>query len=173
MGTRADFYVGPIDKLEWLGSTAWDGYPDGVFQNRPWWKIVTSDYVHGDLPVFPYDELEWRAAVVRRLDVREDGTIPKMGWPWPWADSRTTDYAYTFDGNNVLGSCFGGPWFIVAIGMPHTEDECDDIENCDADHDENRDGLGRPSFPDMTERQNVAWDRRSGLMFIQAVQEES
>lgn len=31
MGTRADFYknIEP-EKMEWLGSIAWDGYPEGV-----------------------------------------------------------------------------------------------------------------------------------------------
>lgn len=28
MGTRADFYVGRGAQAEWLGSTAYDGYPD-------------------------------------------------------------------------------------------------------------------------------------------------
>lgn len=30
MGTRADFYVKRTDHLLWLGSIAWDGYPDGI-----------------------------------------------------------------------------------------------------------------------------------------------
>lgn len=30
MGTIADFYVGRGPKAEWIGSIAWDGYPDGI-----------------------------------------------------------------------------------------------------------------------------------------------
>jgi hypothetical protein len=30
MGTRADFYVGKGKKSEWIGSIAWDGYPQGI-----------------------------------------------------------------------------------------------------------------------------------------------
>lgn len=33
MGTRADFYVGRGPDAEWIGSTAWDGYPDGFGVN--------------------------------------------------------------------------------------------------------------------------------------------
>jgi hypothetical protein len=29
MGTRADFYVGRGESAEWLGSIAYDGYPEG------------------------------------------------------------------------------------------------------------------------------------------------
>ena len=30
MGTRADFYIGRGATAEWIGSIAWDGYPDGI-----------------------------------------------------------------------------------------------------------------------------------------------
>lgn len=30
MGTRADFYVGRGEAAQWVGSIAWDGYPDGI-----------------------------------------------------------------------------------------------------------------------------------------------
>jgi hypothetical protein len=30
MGTRADFYIGCGRDSEWIGSIAWDGYPDGL-----------------------------------------------------------------------------------------------------------------------------------------------
>ena len=33
MGTRADFYVGKGKDSEWLGSIAWDWYPDGIPDN--------------------------------------------------------------------------------------------------------------------------------------------
>jgi hypothetical protein len=40
-----------------------------------------------------------------------DATRPEDGWPWPWEDSRTTDYAYAFDNGKVWASCFGYAWF--------------------------------------------------------------
>ncbi len=30
MGTRADFYTRTGDRLEWLGSIAWDGHPSSL-----------------------------------------------------------------------------------------------------------------------------------------------
>ena len=69
MGTRADFYVGRGQKAEWLGSIAWDGYPDGL----------------SDIPVLSAQtEVAFRAAVRDMLASRKDGTTPEMGWPWPW-----------------------------------------------------------------------------------------
>jgi len=38
MGTRADFYVGRGETAEWVGSVAWDGYP-----NEPWGIGRTTD----------------------------------------------------------------------------------------------------------------------------------
>ncbi|MFH1835312.1 MAG: hypothetical protein ABH851_03885 [Methanobacteriota archaeon] len=28
-------------------------------------------------------------------------TSPEQGWPWPWEDSGTTDYAYAFEAGKV------------------------------------------------------------------------
>jgi hypothetical protein len=81
---------------------------------------------------------------------RDDWTAPEMGWPWPWDTSHTTDYAYAFDGGHVWGSCFGGAWF------DGREDEPDDKAGPCA------------VFPDMTERKNVTYGKRSGVMFISA-----
>jgi hypothetical protein len=95
MGTRADFYIGRGADAEWLGSVAWDGYPDGfdkvLFQQkRP---------------------SAWRRAVEIMLASREDATTPDLGWPWPWEDSNTTDYAYAYDAGKIYGSSFGSPWW--------------------------------------------------------------
>jgi hypothetical protein len=94
MGTRADFYVGRGKNAEWLGSIAWDGYPDGV--PEPLLKKRT--------------EKTYRAAVEAILSTDESATRPKDGWPWPWDDSHTTDYAYAFDGGRVWGCPFGHYW---------------------------------------------------------------
>lgn len=96
MGTRADFYVGRGKSAEWIGSTAWDGYPSG-FSNTPIFKAKTEE--------------AFRATVADEISGREDGTKPEMGWPWPWDNSQTTDYSYAFDGGRVYASCFGHRWF--------------------------------------------------------------
>lgn len=133
MGTRADFYVGRGQDAEWLGSIAWDGYPDGLPE-----EILAIT-----------DETAYRAAVALFLKERDDGTVPEMGWPWPWTDSRTTDYAYAIDGERVWASCFGYEWFDPT--QPQPEDD---------------DASKSAAFPDMTEQQNVTMGKRSGIMLI-------
>lgn len=94
MGTRADFYIGRGLSAEWIGSIAWDGYPDGI-----------------DKQVLGCQSPEaFRHAVLHFLAERKDKTLPENGWPWPWETSSTTDYAYAFD-DGVHASCFGSPWF--------------------------------------------------------------
>jgi len=95
MGTRADFYIGKGKKAEWLGSIAWDGYPDGVPDTVK--KAKTK--------------AEFIKAVDEFLQAREDATFPKDGWPWPWKDSCTTDYAYSYDQDQVWACPFGHGWF--------------------------------------------------------------
>jgi len=95
MGTRADFYIGRGANAEWLGSIAWDGYPFGI-----------------DKQVLGCQSPEaFRHAVDSFLASREDKTVPEQGWPWPWENSSTTDYAYAMDDGIVYASCFGSPWF--------------------------------------------------------------
>jgi hypothetical protein len=73
-----------------------------------------------------------------------------MGWPWPWEDSQTTDYAYAFDEGRVWACCFGYAWWPI----DEEEPELDDGQAKTAE------------FPDMTERGNVAvaGSTRSGVM---------
>lgn len=106
MGTRADFYVGRGPDAEWLGSIAWDGYPDGIDR--------------GVLEMA--GEASYRLAVLAMLQERDDGTLPEQGWPWPWSTSHTTDYAYAFDEGQVWASCFGHPWFDPKHEEPEHED---------------------------------------------------
>lgn len=146
MGTRANFYVGRGSEAEWLGSIAWDGYPDGVFDaNRP-----------SALPMKASED-EWRSAVAEFLAQREDGTLPEHGWPWPWDDSGTTDYAYALDDGVVYASGFGYGWFAVAEGEPRDEDD-----------ERDRSGGKTAVFPDMRERKNFTMGTRSGVMVIGA-----
>lgn len=81
MGTRADFYIGRGPDAEWLGSVAWDGYE---------WEAEDSDLMSAKTTD------EFRAAVAAIEAERDDFTTPAEGWPWPWDDSNTTDYAYVF-----------------------------------------------------------------------------
>ena len=117
MGTRADFYVGTGEKAEWLGSIAWDGYEVAEKTQHPIRKAKTEE--------------AYRKAVTDLLRSREDGTTPEMGWPWPWNDSGTTDYAYSWDGKKVQWDKWDG------------------------------------NYPDMSEKKNVNFGKRSGLIFIQ------
>lgn len=140
MGTRADFYVGRGAEAEWLGSIAWDGHPGSIF--------TTGDI---DLPP-AVDELVWRELVAEYLARREDATLPEQGWPWPWENSRTTDYAYAFEGGDIYGSSFGHEWFDVR--EPEPEDDS---------------GVKVAVFPDMTAHQNVKFGGPgSGLIVVSA-----
>lgn len=95
MGTRADFYLGKGENAQWLGSIAWDGYPDGI--DEAILKSKTKEHYIKKLRIF--------------FSERDDVTLPRDGWPWPWEDSNTTDYAYAFDKAKVSASCFGSNWF--------------------------------------------------------------
>lgn len=146
MGTRADFYVGRGDDMKWVGSVAWDGYPDG-FVGTGVMEATT--------------EGEFLEALATLAADRKDFTDPKQGWPWPWADSFTTDYAYAFDGDRVYVSCeFDGrsDWVEVAPFMKAerlSEEELEALPSC-----------GPLSYPNMEEIQNVDFGDRSGLMIV-------
>lgn len=133
MGTRADFYVGRGKTAEWIGSVAWDGYPGGFDRNG----LMDAT-----------DEEGFRAAVAAELASREDATTVDKGWPWPWNDSHTTDYAYAFDGGAVHGSAFGSSWF-----DPRKE-EPEDLDEHVAE------------FPSMADRKAMTMGVRSGVMVI-------
>ena len=135
MGTRADFYVGRGVNAEWLGSIAWDGNPGGIPD-----EIKNAE--HG---------AQFTAAVTAFLLQRDDATQPELGWPWPWMDSRTTDYAYAFDDGKVWASGFGRAWFDA---------------NTVQDDETYMDGPKVAVFPNMKDRQRVVLGPRSGLMVL-------
>lgn len=135
MGTRADFYVGFGAGAVWLGSIAWDGYPEGI----------PDDILEADT------EKAYRDRVSRFLDERKDGTKPEQGWPWPWENSLTTDYAYAFETDAVMVACFGRGW------NPATIDEEDWLERPDEKN---------CVFPDMTHIQDVTLGARSGMIIM-------
>lgn len=82
----------------WLGSQAYDGYPE---------KSIVDLIRKTERSKHPHRR--WRKLVREHLAELDHATFPDEGWPWPWEDSRTTDYAYAFDGH-VWISDFGGPW---------------------------------------------------------------
>lgn len=107
MGTRADFYVGTGPNAEWIGSISYDGYPDGT----PATLLKSTN------------EVEFRSEVIKILSDPEIlSTSPAEGWPWPWEDSRTTDYAYAWDLAEVVLSGFGRPWETLAEHMARGDD---------------------------------------------------
>jgi len=139
MGTRADFYVGRGASAEWIGSIAWDGYPVGITTkaDKPIILAATT-------------EADYREQLARFLAERTDATLPARGWPWPWNDSGTTDYAYAFDDGKVYASCFRSPWWVATDEQP---DDPDEIAG------------PRPVFPQMkTDHAAPAGDGRSGIM---------
>lgn len=139
MGTRADFYNGRGTDVEWLGSIAWDGYPEGIPNT-----IKTAA-----------NEKEFRDIVGKFIKDREDGTLPEQGWPWPWEDSRTTDYSYAFDNGKVYVCEFGHKWYT-----------CSDYENKEVnEEDSDKDEC---VFPDMSKRSNFTLGKRSGVIVIES-----
>lgn len=142
MGTRADYYVyDENNNLVWVGSTAYDGYPDGVPEDLL--KVETyEDYLR---------EIE------EILTEYHHATRPEQGWPWPWEDSTTTDYAYVWDpeSNQTLISS-GKPWYTFKQWEKRTEKEWDAYWELP----------DMTCFPDMTEKQNVRLDAGSGLLVL-------
>ena len=160
MGTRADFYVGRGRDAEWLGSIAWDGYPGGIEPKtaetyQPWpgarMRHQEGTWPEGEHLFDATDEQTYRQRVARFFEYRDDVTLPAEGWPWPWGNSQTTDYAYAFDDGTVHASCFGYAWF----DPPQAEPDHDDQKQCE--------------FPDMKDRMNVKFGGPgSGLIVVAA-----
>ena len=132
MGTRADFYLGRGKDAVWLGSIAWDGYPSAMPTAL---REASTE--------------EQFCVAVDALSSRDDWTAPATGWPWPWEDSRTTDYAYAFDDGAAWASCFGRDWFKASDEEPE-----DDNEEKTA------------VFPNMKSRQSVTLGPRSGILLF-------
>lgn len=133
MGTRADFYIGRGKDARWLGSIAWDGDP----RNMRFLGATTEN--------------EFMLSIVA-LAMRKDWTKPEDGWPWPWKDSGTTDFAYAWDDGRVYIAAYGRGWstppqyFDPRQGDPET--------------------LPEVEFPDMTSVQNVTFGPRSGVLLL-------
>lgn len=136
MGTRADFYIGRGKGATWLGSIAWDGYPSEIPKS-----ILEAKAKE-----------QYEGAVILFLNQREDSSFPKDGWPWPWNDSKTTDYAYALDNSEVWVCPFGAMWYKASEKEPDEEV----LEN----------SKGDVEFPNMKDIQKVTFGKRSGVMLI-------
>lgn len=153
MGTRADFYIQENDKLEWLGSIAWDGYDIGEVANAKYkddYRSLLNDFLSG----------------------REDATFPDMGWPWPWLNSKLTDEIYIFIPNNKneegeIWKKFGG------YDYGDHKNHLSPLEfipmNDEQEYDEDQDEWKEPKrsqkicVPDMSHLKNITFGPRSGL----------
>lgn len=133
MGTRADFYVGNGESAQWVGSIAWDGYVEGIDED-----VLSANSLDSYL-----------SALGRFFRKRDDVTLPKDGWPWPWETSHTTDCAYCFvDGKTEIYSWGCGP-------MTREQWENEDYEP------------PRAVFPEMSTGSVVLRGPRSGLIVFE------
>lgn len=141
MGTRADYYFGDPNKpseLTWVGSTAWDGYPEGKPD-----ALIEAKTIE-----------EYRAELAR-IAGEDDWSDHGTGWPWPWETSNTTDFAYTFWKGMVWIACFGRGWISA---QEYANQDTLGFE---------WDSLGKIQFPNMKSIQNTHLGPRSGLIVIQ------
>jgi hypothetical protein len=148
MGTRADFYIGRGLEAEWLGSIAWDGYPDGITLTQAERDRIAPGWPDGGHLFDATTDKEFRERLAAFFLNRDDVTLPTMGWPWPWEDSRTTDYAYAFHEGRVFASRFGRSWIDPRQPEPEEELPKDVV------------------FPDMTDRKKVTLGKRSGVIVL-------
>jgi hypothetical protein len=95
LATKADFYIGRGPNAEWIGSVGRDGYPEGRAAHLL--RCRTEE--------------AFRRAVSDFLKGGDDSVFPEGGWPWPWKDSRVTDFTYAFDTRTVYMSSCGHAWF--------------------------------------------------------------
>lgn len=88
MGTRADFYIG-IREPKWIGSLYKDADP---------WNVPCKILIQKN--VIMYEETVIEYLMMKQGAVESSGSF----WPWPWEDSKLTDYSYFFA--NQSGSVY-------------------------------------------------------------------
>lgn len=139
MGTRADFYLGKGKDAEWLGSIAWDG-------------SEIDEQIRSCTGPEAY-----RHAVESFLKERDDATWPKDGWPWPWDDSGTTDCSYWHFDGRTWEAAHGDVYVRCDQPYPHDDEaaEAELLKNS-----------AHIEYPNMKDKQNVTWGKRSGVMVV-------
>lgn len=95
MGTRAQFFIGnpqDLENREWLGTIAWDGYPEGECGS-----LVKAS-----------SEVGFRALVAHMRDTRDDFCDPaRRSFPFPWQDDLfLTDWTYALFDGAVQATCY-------------------------------------------------------------------
>jgi hypothetical protein len=80
MGTRADFYVDNRGDMTWLASMFKDAHP---------WNIPIIVLAQVNPTMFAEHLFDWLDESA--IDYQD------TEWPWPWEDSRLTDYSYIMD----------------------------------------------------------------------------
>jgi hypothetical protein len=159
MSTRADFYIKKSDnKLEWLGSIAFDGYDIGVIE-----KAKT--------------EIEFKKYLNEFFEGRNDVTLPSQGWPWPWNNSKLTDECYVWitDTGTFLGKAGDGRLWKMWEGEDYKDYSIPAVfipANENPGYDDNTDTFSEPiemielCVPDMSHLKKIAVGMRSGLIRI-------
>ena len=142
MGTRADFYIGKGRDANWLGSVGMDGNPEDI-----------ARHLSLDLSQTIASENDWVESVNMVFTAHPEHTLPEMGWPWPWDDSNTTDYAYTYDEGKVWVSCFGTRWVSLRWALEE-EDAWDKMEG------------SQLALPDMSAIKNIRYDSGNAPMMF-------
>jgi hypothetical protein len=95
MGTRAQFFIGDprdTEAREWLGTIAWDGYPDGDCG-----ALAKAS-----------SEVGFRA-LVEHLKANRDDFCDRAqhGFPFPWRDDLfLTDFTYALFDGAVQMTCY-------------------------------------------------------------------
>jgi len=178
MGTRADFYIGTLVRVDssnltltkhkWLGSIGWDGSPLGHGPPKELLEKTKEPEFLEELEKFKAKRKE-----------NGDWTEPsEHGWPWPWETSSTTDWAYIFNPKAHMVQIVnfsrynGGYKKYVRVLAEHEK-----WRKAVAEHQEKgltsklpkepKDEFGTVAFPDMSAIKNVTYDEgRSGLMIV-------
>lgn len=119
MGTRAQFFLGDprdVANREWLGSVAFDGYPDGDI---------------GDAFKTARTEGSFRAAVRQIAGERDDYCDPSTrSFPFPWKDDLfLTDCTYAFFDGAVQFTYFHHGFKPLADFLAMSEEESEAYSN--------------------------------------------
>lgn len=130
--------MGEGASAEWLGSVAFDGYDVAEHQEG----IAAT-----------LRESKTREEFLKNLEMYfaahgDDATLPDQGWPWPWNNSHTTDLAYCFVEDRVKPFSWGRP-FVYG-----DDSDLEDVPTAE--------------FPNMSDRQNVTFGSRSGILVLKA-----
>lgn len=147
MGTRADFYIETDGQLEWQGAIAWDGYCVSESEGD-------TDSVEKNV-LLATDPESFKTALKAFAETRDDWTAPEEGWPWPWEDSRTTDFAYVHKNGKLDVYIFGRPHRIDGEFLVQDEDSDEEVPKWNG-------------FPNMKDRQNVQYGKKSGVIIVSA-----